>query len=269
MKKYIQSVGTILFLALFLPYTLTLLLHGREGVHCEEELPELEYQVMYRLIQEDHFWVQDQTLELLAMLYRTELIQARENKDVGKIFKGLKSDHYSRIEKAVRSTEGQIIQIDGEYRELPYHMLSAGKTREGNLLGEEFSYVTVSDCPLDLKSNQYLQIFMLSGQELNRTLGQEFDFDNMELVRDSSDYVIKVKCPKKEWQGETFRTLLHLASSCFWMEETEKGIRVTVKGNGHGFGISLYTADQMAKNGKSIQEILDQFYKKAECITIP
>ena len=52
------------------------------------------------------------------------------------------------------------------------------------------------------------------------------------------------------------------------MEETEQGIRITVKGNGHGFGISLYTADQMVQDGKELEEIVQTFYQGAACITI-
>lgn len=269
MKKYIQNIGVVLFLALCLPYTMTLLMNGIEGIHTEQKLPELEYQVLYLLLQDDHSWMQEQTLELLAILYRTELVRTEKNVEVKKIPTGMNDDDYSRMYQAVRSTEGQVIQINGEYRELPYHALSAGRTRDGQLLGEELSHVEVSDCPLDLKAENYIQICVLPEQELQLVLGKEFDYDQMELVRDSSEYVINVQCPEKEWQGEVFRTLLHLPSSCFWMEETEKGIRVTVKGNGHGFGISLYTADRMAQNGDGLQEILDQFYKNAECITIP
>ena len=269
MKKYIQNIGAVLFLTLCLPYTMTLLMNGRDGIHTEQELPELEYQVLDQLLQEDHSWMQEQTLELLAILYRTELTRTGESVKIEKILTEMNDDTYSRMYRAVTNTVGQVIQINGEYRELPYHALSAGKTRDGQLLGEQFSHVEASACSLDLKAENYLQIFVLSEQELQMVLGEEFDPDQMELVRDSSEYVIKVQCPKKEWQGEEFRTLLHLPSSCFWMEETGKGIRVTVKGSGHGFGISLYTADRMAQNGDGIQEILDQFYKNAECITIP
>ena len=43
MKKYIQNIGAVLFLTLCLPYTMTLLMNGRDGIHTEQELPELEY----------------------------------------------------------------------------------------------------------------------------------------------------------------------------------------------------------------------------------
>ncbi len=269
MKKYIQNAGVVLILVLFLPYTMTLLINGREGIHREQELSELEYQVLYQLMQDEHSWMQDQTLELLSILYRTELVRTEKSVEMGNMPTGINEDGYLRMYQAVSATAGQVIQVNGEYRELPYHVLSAGKTRDGQLLGEGLSHVAAVDCPVDLKAENYLQICVLSEQELELVLGKEFDFSQMELIRDSSEYVIKVQCPKKEWQGEEFRTLLHLPSSSFWMEETERGIRVTVKGSGHGFGISLYTADQMVQGGGGLQDILDKFYKNAECITIP
>ena len=44
--------------------------------------------------------------------------------------------------------------------------------------------------------------------------------------------------------------------------------RITVKGNGHGFGISLYTADRMIREGMSWEEVIQKFYENAECITL-
>lgn len=44
------------------------------------------------------------------------------------------------------------------------------------------------------------------------------------------------------------------------IEEYEKGIRITTKGNGHGFGMSISYARYLADHGKPWQEILSTFY---------
>ena len=41
-------------------------------------------------------------------------------------------------------------------------------------------------------------------------------------------------------------------------------LRITTRGIGHGLGLSQYTANQMAKEGKSMEEILAHFFEGTE-----
>lgn len=270
MKRWLKNMAALGFLILFLPYTATLLLSGKQGIHKEEALPELEYQVLDQLMQENTSWMQEGTLELLAILCRTEYVRLSEEEKVPDIefSSELYGADYERLYQAVVDTQGQVIKIGDEYRELPYHAVSAGATRDGLLLGEAFSYVTSVSCPFDRESESYLQVLTLTKRELCEALGIEIDPEQILLERDSQEYVTHVRYEDKEWQGEQIRTLLHLTSSCFYMEIKEDTIRITVRGNGHGFGISLYTADRMIQEGASIEEIIQKFYQDAACITI-
>lgn len=268
MKKYLKNIISIIFLVLFLPYTITLLISGKQGIHQEQVLPELEYQVLYQMMQEDYSWMEDGTLDLMAVLYRTECVRQGERSEVKEISSELYEKNYARMYEAVLRTKGQVIQIDGTYKELPYHAVSAGNTRDGHLLGEEFSYIKEASCPLDLESETYLQICVLTEEEMKAALGDDFDPFHMTIERDSGDYVTHIICPSGQWQGENVRKLLHLSSSCFYMENIDGQIQITVKGKGHGFGISLYTADRMVKEGSGIEKIVQIFYDNAECITI-
>lgn len=269
MKRLLTNMMAIGFLVLFLPYTMTLLINGRQGIHREEALPDLEYEVLSCMMQEDHSWMADGTLDLMAVLYRTECV--RKGQETGSRESGpeIYDNNYSRMYDAVVRTQGQVVTIGGEYRELPYHAVSAGRTREGILLGEAYSYVLAVDCPEDKESGEYLKRYQIPEEVFADVLGQDLPLGNTEFQRDSSDYVSHVRSQEGEWQGEAFRSLLHLPSSCFYMEESEEGILVTVKGKGHGFGISLYTADRMAQSGAGMEEIIQKFYQDAACITIP
>ena len=99
----------------------------------------------------------------------------------------------------------------------------------------------------------FLQI--LQGEN---TAHQEWEKPELERVRLGDEML----------QGESVRTLLHLPSSCFYVDDSEEILRITVKGNGHGFGISLYTADRMIREGMSWEEVIQKFYENAECITL-
>lgn len=268
MKAYIKNIAAIGFLVLFLPYTVTLLVNGRQGIHQEEQLPAMEYQVLGNLLEQDFSWMEDGTLRLMAVLYRTEYVREQKETVWEDISPGLYGEDYERVYRAVADTQGQVITVDGEYRELPYHAVSAGNTRDGQLLGEEFSYVKAAACPEDIESDSYIQICFLTEQELSEALGREISMDDLTLERDAAGYVTSVTGKDEVWTGENFRTLLHLPSSSFWLEPVEKSVRITVKGSGHGFGISLYTANRMVQKGASLTEILQKFYQNAECITI-
>ncbi len=268
MKKIIKNMAMIGFLVLFFPYTATLLMGGRQGIHQEKALPELEYQVLYRLMAEDYSWMAEKTLDVMAILYRTECVRQGGKEEIKNISMELYEENYDRAYEAVVRTEGQVVTIDGKYKELPYHAVSAGNTRDGRLLGEEYDYIVSVACPDDLECDSYLQVFSLAKEELCEALGEDISSEELSLERDSTDYVTTAVCGTNTWQGENFRTLLRLPSSCFWLEETENGVRVTVKGSGHGFGISLYTADRMIREGKEIAEIFQTFYRNTECITI-
>ncbi len=260
---------SILFLAIFLPYTAILLMNGRQGVSREEKLPDREYQVLAGLLQEDLSWMDEETLCLMAVLIRTELVRTgtsvMEEPQV-------RQTAYEAACDAVKKTCGKVITIDGEYRALPWHGISAGRTRAGILLGEEYSYIHAVECQEDRESEDYLRVFRMDRKTFLQILQGENtahqEWEKPELERDSSDYVTRVRLGDEMLQGESVRALLHLPSSCFYVDDSEEILRITVKGNGHGFGISLYTADRMIREGMSWEEVIQKFYENAECITL-
>lgn len=166
-------------------------------------------------------------------------------------------EHYAeKIQCAVKATEGQILVQGDTPVDLPYHAVSAGKTRDGAVLGEEYSYLKSAECPDDIESADYLKIQKLSIEEVPRI-----------IARDEAGYVTKIQLGDQEMGGEEFRSRYSLNSSCFTIEETEEGIRIVTKGLGHGLGLSMYQANQMAYEGKKYLEILRYFYKNVECIS--
>lgn len=309
------------FLATALPFTMILLINGRQGIHQEKQLDPVDYEVLQQMLAEDLSWMSDDTLKLLAVLYRTEELRvgeeqdsmiaeddstastgvaaasdpvstdlssgsanttgtARENIPLAELY----GEQYERVYASVESTAGMAVTIDGEYRELPFHKLSAGQTRDGQLLGDGYDYVLSVECGEDKEASDYVQICTLSMEEMLQALGvdsagddsadgqakpQKITIDDFAFQRDSEGYVESVSLGDQTWTGEAFRTLLHFPSSSFWIKADDSRLTVTVKGIGHGFGISLYTADRRIREGTPWQDIFSCFYKNAQCITIP
>jgi len=81
---------------------------------------------------------------------------------------------------------------------------------------------------------------------------------------DSVGYVLKIRVGDKVMSGEEFRNKYELASSCFTLQPYNGKLRVTTRGAGHGIGMSQYTANEMAKEGKKYDEILQYFYEGTE-----
>ena len=57
------------------------------------------------------------------------------------------------------------------------------------------------------------------------------------------------------------RQALSLPSSCFSFSDGGEGLVITVTGNGHGLGMSQWTANEMAKAGNTYDQILQFFFE--------
>lgn len=158
---------------------------------------------------------------------------------------------YEKMKKAWEDTEGQVLMYNGKLAFTPYHQLSNGKTRLGSeVFGtEEYPYLTAKDCPLDIEAENAMTASMIQGTDMEVT------------KTDSSGYATEVRCAKEKVSGEEFRDTYHLPSASFTLQPFEKEIRVTCAGIGHGIGMSQYTAEKMAQDGKKFEEILAYFFE--------
>lgn len=180
---------------------------------------------------------------------------------------------YEVFQKAAQETKGQVLQKDGEVRNMPYHALSAGKTREGkDVLGEAFSYLPSVETARDIDSPLYVEGCYFSWKELEKQLksaypGFQMGEGTAEVKSaDEAGYAMEVQIGNQVFQGEQVRELLHLPSSCFTIQKSQEEVRFLCKGVGHGLGMSQYTAQQMALEGKNYREILQYFFPEMEIL---
>lgn len=178
---------------------------------------------------------------------------------------------YEKIKAAVADTAKEILQYEGISVELPYFPVSAGKTRKGDQLGAAgYPYVKTVDCQEDVFAEGYRQEIMLSAGELKEKLQTIFDTKETVLWKDivfetdTAGYVQTAAWREKVVSGEYFRMGMEFASACFSAQEHGEGVCIVTKGVGHGFGMSLHTANEMAKNGSDYREILLYFFPDCE-----
>lgn len=165
-------------------------------------------------------------------------------------------EYDTKLWTVVKATEGQILTVEGLPVELPYHAVSAGRTRSGQILGEDYFYLEPVNCLQDVEATDYMNIQFLE-------LSAVPDI----LEKDEAGYVTELRMEGESLSGEEFRSRFSLNSSNFTLDKTEKGIRVVTKGLGHGLGLSMYQANRFAAEGKTYLEILHYFYKNVECIS--
>lgn len=200
---------------------------------------------------------QDHPGSLLAEEYLT--LEEMENQGI-----------LEKMVQAAEETNGETLTVQGALVQAPYHALSSGRTRSGQEagLGREYGWLTAVESRQDAESEKYLFVGMAEPETVQACITAEYPgaFDKGKkqieiLERDESGYVTKVRAGSQEMTGEKFRSLLGLASSCFYIEKTGEMLRITTKGLGHGLGLSLYGARRMAETGADYREILSYYFK--------
>lgn len=250
----------LLSLLIILPYGIAFHLHNNiknEKTFVAEEDQQLEDYCLYVLANEVSSDYEDEMLKVQAILVRTTIykevqengVDALKNSDETLDFLWLQ-----RLKKAWDETEGQVIMFDNELALVPFHQISCGKTRSGEdvLVSKDYPYLQSMECQMDISAPRQIENILISAKE-------------MEIKEwDKAGYVMKVSIDGEEMSGEEFREMYGLASSCFEFQQFENDARIITKGVGHGLGLSQYTANEMAKDGKTCEEILQFFFPGTE-----
>ena len=161
---------------------------------------------------------------------------------------------YKKLVRAWEETDQRIIVYGGKPAIVPFHQLSNGKTRIGSeVLGSDaYPYLVSKECPKDLEAQDAMSTVMIEKADYEIT------------AYDSAGYVRSIRFGDRTYTGEEFRKEYGLASSCFALQDYEGKLRVTVTGVGHGLGMSQNTANELAKEGKKCDEIIQYFFEGTE-----
>ncbi len=279
MYKEKDSVVFLLLFFILLPYLMTVLILGRKACPLSREISLEEYvpavtasQISWDYSKEA---IKVQTVAARSNLY-VQQDKAAENPLIQEAVRyirkqdmnSLMMEKYQVFLEAARETRGQVLKEKGEVREIPYHAVSGGMTRDGTeILGEAYGYLSSADTSKDIDSPDYMKGCYFSEDELENKIKKKysgFSFDEAGTVEvkisDSAGYVLEIQIGNQEFQGEEIKEILNLSSSCFTVQKPEGEIRFLCRGQGHGMGISQYTVQQMSLEGKKYEEILSYFF---------
>lgn len=278
MKKEKESWALAVLLLFLLPYLITVIILGRRAcpVSRKQEIEDYVAEVAASQISWDY---SRETIKAQVVLARTNLSakndkERRQILEEAAVFFKKKHMNLEMLEKfhifqeAARETRGEILTAKGEIKEVPYHALSSGKTRDGaEVMGEDYGYITSVETAKDRDSPLYVEGCYFSFQELEKKMKRfysGFAFGETKVVEvkktDAVGYVMEIQMGNQMIQGEKVREILELPSSCFSVQSFEEKVRFLCKGKGHGVGLSQYGAEQMALEGKEYKEILKYFF---------
>lgn len=179
-------------------------------------------------------------------------------------------EYKKKITSAINEVVNQTITYEGETILSVYHSISSGKTENAkDVWGKDYPYLQAVDSSADKDSEHCISSKTLTQKELSTALSlQSLPKDTNKIftniTRTKSGAVKTLKIGETEYTGSQIRSLLELKSANFKIDfENDKYI-FTVYGYGHGVGMSQNGANELAKQGKTYQEILKHYYKGCE-----
>jgi len=174
-----------------------------------------------------------------------------------------------RLDRLIAEVGDIMMIYEGEPIVAAYHAISGGKTDSAqNIWGAYSPYLVAADSAADEESPDFLSKVMFSTSEVKEiltargaVLGGDAKkwFDN--LIVTPSGYITAGKFGGAEFTGAQLREAFGLRSANFTVSLKGDIFTFTVKGWGHGVGMSQYGAQALAQQGRTYTEILKKYYK--------
>lgn len=180
------------------------------------------------------------------------------------------TDYYSKIEDCVNSVFGQALLYDDELILSCFCALNGGTTENSkDVFGGELPYLTAVASPGDCFAPEYLTERSFTTDEFEEIAtgtwnGISLDGSPQQWVTDiertDSGTVSQIVIGNAKTTGDEVRKAFALRSANFDIVYSQNEFVFTVRGYGHGVGMSQYGAQYMALQGADYKEILCTYY---------
>lgn len=186
-----------------------------------------------------------------------------------------RESNWQKICECVDSTKGKIITYDNKPINAFFHSNSGGITEVPVNVwgGTGYPYLQSVETSGEDTYTQYSSEVTFTQEELLNKLKEKYndisiDFSNNDDIKileyTESTRVKTIKLGNHKISGVEARTLFGLRSTNFEIIKEDNNIKFSVKGYGHGVGMSQTGADSMAKQGSNADEIIKHFYTGVE-----
>ncbi|MHB1392734.1 MAG: N-acetylmuramoyl-L-alanine amidase [Clostridia bacterium] len=173
------------------------------------------------------------------------------------------------VYEAVAATDREIMIFEGRPIKPFFHYRCGGATENSeNVLGNRITYLRRVLCSFckensDSRSDMYFTLHELEEllkTKINKPEGIYYNIQGMfeDIEVDDQGKINRIKIGTKIFKGTEVRELLKLNSTRF--DYIPVKFLVKCIGTGHGLGLCQCGANEMARSGKSYQEILRYYY---------
>lgn len=172
-----------------------------------------------------------------------------------------------KVKAAVDDTKGEIMTYENEPVLAVFHSMSAGKTEDAeNVWGNSVPYLKSAESSGEESVDRFETSITISFSEFMNKVNSEgaklsSPSDIGKPLLSDAGYVKSIIIGGKCFKGTEIRSLFSLRSAAFTITADDALVTFSVKGFGHGVGMSQHGANVLAKEGKSYEEILKHYYK--------
>lgn len=176
----------------------------------------------------------------------------------------------AKVTAAVRAVCGLALTKNGSPIESVYFSCSAGRTESSaDVWGNDVSYLQETDSPWDTKAPDYSSTVRVSAAAFQSAAqarwpkaafaGDAKDWLSVQ-TRTGAGGALRVRLGGQDTSGTAVQALFGLRSAAFDVSYENGNFVFTVRGNGHGVGLSQYGAGALARQGKTWKEIVRYYY---------
>lgn len=164
-----------------------------------------------------------------------------------------------KLNSIICEVDSMFLRYNDDYI-LPFiHYSNSGKT----LNNKRYPYLSSVKSLWDLTSPYYIEINDFSYSELEKKLNISINKNSSIAIYNQNDSK-KIMFDKNVFQIEEFRNLLHLKSSNIYVIFYQDYLRILTSGWGNELGLSIFGANEIAKNGGKFYQILNYYFPKAK-----
>ena len=189
-------------------------------------------------------------------------------------------EHYDEnlalLQAVSQEVQGQLLTWQGEPALTPYFAISPGSTQAAADVwspdaAEEYPYLQAVVSPGDPFSDGYLSTRTFTEDAFKETAAAYFTSSPLDFSGPAEGWLTEIEAAPGglvktarlggvEVSGGDMRTAFSLRSACFTLSAADGELTFTVRGWGHGVGMSQAGAVFMAEQGAGYQEILAHYY---------
>ena len=175
-----------------------------------------------------------------------------------------------KIEQAVKATSDEVIAYEDKPINAVFFSTSSGNTENAaDVWGEAFPYLVSVSSPGEENAPNFTSESVVSKDEAKKLLSdfnaklKNADFSGTvfsDIGRSEAGGIKSISVCGVKIKGTELRSIFSLKSTNAQIDESGDSIKFSVKGYGHGVGMSQYGAQAMAENGADYKEILAHYY---------